>query len=263
MQSIDIVTIATNQYVNYWIEMVKSVDLAFNKDSKIRAIVFTDDIEKCLSIQNDLNNITVEAISIESLKWPDATLLRYKIFHQFSYYLISEYTMHLDADMLVHRDFIAPLCNFKSKYEISLVAHPGYFRPKGFKRFKFYLKNPVFFSRDLRSKVLIGGVGSWETAKESSAYVPRNQRKVYVCGGTWIGKSSSIKKLFSELAGDVERDKKSGTMAIWHDESHLNRWAAENNFNLLPPSFCFDPTYEQLEGLPMYIEAVDKNKKNG
>ena len=263
MQSLDIVTIATNQYVNYWIQMIKSADQVLDKSSKIRAIVFTDDVNKCISIQNELNTISVEAISIESLKWPDATLLRYKIFHQYSSHLNSEYTMHLDADMLIHRDFIAPLDNLINKYDISLVSHPGYFRPRGLKKVAFYLKNSDFLSRDLKSIVLLGGVGSWETKKNSSAYVPRNLRKVYVCGGTWLGKSIAIKKLFSELAEDVERDKNSGTMAIWHDESHLNRWAAENSFNLLPPSFCSDPTYRQLEGLPIYIEAVDKKKKNG
>ncbi len=260
MQSLDILTIATNQYVDYWIQMVKSADQVLGRTCKTKAIVFTDDIEKCLSIQNNLHNISIEAISVESLKWPDASLLRYKIFDQYSLHLNSEYTMHLDADMLIHNDFIAPLRNLITEYDISLVAHPGYFRPKGFKRVEFYLKNLDYLSRDLKSMVLIGGVGSWETKKDSSAYVPRNRRRVYVCGGTWIGKSSSIKKLFSELAGDVERDKKSGTMAIWHDESHLNRWAAENNFNLLSSSFCFDPTYKQLKGLPIYIEAVDKNK---
>jgi hypothetical protein len=260
MNSLDIVTVATNNYVDFWIDMVKSADKFLDKSCKVKSFVFTDNLQKCLSVQKELKNIAIEAIEIESLKWPDATLLRYKIFAQNSSLLESEYTMHLDADMLIRNNFIAALDKIDPKDNMFLVAHPGYFRPKGLKRLKFYLRNPKVLSSDLKSKALIGGVGSWETSTDSTAYVARNERKVYVCGGTWMGKSNAIKKLFSELAEKVELDKQNGTMAKWHDESHLNRWAGQNDFALLPPSFCADPTYKQLEGLPVYIEAVDKNK---
>ncbi len=260
MDSLDIVTIATNQYVDYWIEMVKSADLSLDSSCEIKSFVFTDDKEKCLSVQESLRHIAIEVISIESLKWPDATLLRYKVFHQFSSRFESEYIMHLDADMIVRKDFIIPLRSISNTKDVLLTAHPGYFRPKRLKRVKLYLKNPEILIQDLKATIKIGGVGSWETSKDSSAYVPRNNRNVYVCGGTWLGKSSPIKKLIKELAENVEDDKKNGKMAIWHDESHLNRWAIENDFYLLQPSFCSDPTYKQLEGLPVYIQAVDKSK---
>jgi hypothetical protein len=45
----------------------------------------------------------------------------------------------------------------------------------------------------------------------------------------------------------------------WHDESILNFWLTLNETTLLSPSFCFNPRYPQLKGLPEFIRAVDKN----
>ena len=47
-------------------------------------------------------------------------------------------------------------------------------------------------------------------------------------------------------------------MAAWHDESHLNNWAANNTFIELGPAFCYEPTYPQLALINPIIMAVDK-----
>ena len=260
MKSLDIATVATNNYVDYWINLALSAEKYLVLPITVTLHVFTDNPKKCQSIKNDLKNVSVEIYEIESLKWPEATLFRYKIFTKFQSSFKADYLMHLDADMLIHRDFLEILEKSVTKNDVSLVSHPGFFRPRFSKKVVFYIRNFKYLLADLRSLILSGGIGSWETSKKSSAFVPRSLRSHYVCGGTWLGKSTALKKMITELAICVDVDLMNGVTAIWHDESHLNSWASRNKFNLLSPSFCADPSYPQLEGLPIYIEAIDKKK---
>ena len=261
MKSIDIVTVATNNYVDYWADMVKTAEKFLDVSCHVTMNVFTDNPAWCESIRSCTEKLSIQIFEIESLKWPMATLLRYNLIDKFAPALKSEYIMHLDADMLIKRDFTVPLIHYEDKYDVSLVSHPGYFRPKSFKKIVFYSRNRRFIFRDAIAKIRLGGIGSWEISRESRAYVPRFKRKVYVCGGTWLGKSKAIKEMVAQLSREVDLDLKKGVIATWHDESHLNKWASINKFNLLTPSYCADPTYPQLEGLPIFIEAVDNGTK--
>jgi hypothetical protein len=143
--------------------------------------------------------------------------------------------------------------------KVSLVSHPGFYRSKGFVLLKFYLLNPKYLARDLILKVKIGGMGSWETNKNSMAYVQRSERKNYVCGGIWFGPNRSIKEMNEILAFRVNQDESRNVMAKWHDESHLNNFATNSDVNVLSPELCFDPNYKNLVGLRELVRAVDKN----
>jgi hypothetical protein len=109
--------------------------------------------------------------------------------------------------------------------------------------------------------MLIGGLGSWEEKVESDAFVPRHLRKKYFCGGVWFGKRESIFALLKNLSNATENDLKKGIIAVWHDESHLNRWASENVHGEESPELCFDETYPQLHGLSPSVTAVRKTLK--
>lgn len=167
--------------------------------------------------------------------------------------------MHLDADMIVKR---SPLNDIFTATEINsmcLVSHPGYWRPRGLvDKTRFYLNNPRMFLIDLRMLTKMGGLGSWETNQQSTAFVSRERRRNYVCGGTWFGKRVNFLELVSKLSENVAQDLQSNKIAIWHDESHLNSWAASNFHLSLDPKFCFVDGYPQLRGLDAVIMAVDK-----
>ena len=168
--------------------------------------------------------------------------------------------MHLDADMLIKADFSTLIKQSKLKGGVGLVRHPGYYRPRIAGLFRLYFDLPIFLIRDLRSLVFTGSLGSWETRKVSSAFVPRLLRRNYYCGGVWFGLNSPFKSLIQNLKLQVEIDSQNGVMALWHDESHLNRWAAYNVHTTFLPSLCFDESYSQLRSLPNLITAVDKAK---
>jgi len=63
---------------------------------------------------------------------------------------------------------------------------------------------------------------------------------VYICGGVNGGKSQEFLAVIEELKKRIDEDRKQGIIAIYHDESHINKYAYENpGYKLLPPSYCY------------------------
>ncbi len=257
-RSVGICSIATNDYIALWIDMVKSADNIFTRQSNVVFHVFTDQIEFCNLRTKELRNIQIDAHQIDNLVWPAATIDRYKVFFESRDLLVQDFLIHMDADMIIHKDFLLELQNFQLNQDITCVAHPGYWRQPLTRRSLRFLSRQI---KDLFLKIRFGALGAWETRPDSTAFVPRSSRENYVCGGVWMGNRSAFIDLCKVLYANVEIDSSRKIMAKWHDESHLNKWASTNDFNLLPPSFCFSTAYPYLTNLENIIEAVTKEKK--
>ena len=174
----------------------------------------------------------------------------------------NEILVYIDADMLIKEDLVSNILDLELHETICLVRHPGYWREPGLRaNFRRSINFPILVTKDAVMKLRIGGLGAWERNKDSLAYVPRLRRHKYFCGGLWFGTSAQIVSMTSRLAQAVSEDLKRNIIATWHDESHLNRWATDNRFQELPPSYCFDPTYPHLRGLPEIVRAVQKLSK--
>ena len=260
-QSIGVLTVATNLYLNYWKSMVLSADKVTRVQDAVTFFVFTDAPGDAMDFGAKLQNVKVRAFEIAPYSWPDATLLRYQIFSSNIKELNSEILMHLDADML----FVSsPWQRIKTNLEkgnVCLVEHPGFWRPKGIQRLMVYLNNPRIAYRDLRTIISQGAIGAWEKNSNSISYVKRSLRVKYFCGGTWFGFRNSIVDLVESLTSNVQQDSLKMVTAIWHDESHLNKWASTNSFCIENPELCFDETYPHLRKLTPSIVAVRKIEK--
>ena len=258
-QSLGVLTVATNIYIEYWREMAISFDANCRRSDNVVLHVFTNQIDEVERVKTQLRNVLVVSHEIPNYKWPEATLLRYRIFEEAAEDLSEDLLMHLDADMLINQSPLETILKASKAGQVCLVSHPGYWRPKAFiGRANFYRQNIVFLLNDIRMTIKIGGLGSWETDEKSLAYVPRRYRRNYVCGGTWFGEREVFLKLVSELSSNVTADLKHNKIAVWHDESHLNLWSAQNSHFTLDPEFCFVSAYPQLQGLTPTITAVDK-----
>jgi hypothetical protein len=255
-----IFSVATDRYINYWSEMVESYLKTNDSELKVQWIVFTDKSEQ---INPDLisklgNSLLI--VETPHQKWPLPTLLRYKFFLSIADKVLGRVVMHLDADMLFLGELnFANLESALGQKGVALIKHPGYFRPIGIKKPLFYVSNLKYAAKDLKTYLRFGGLGTWERNKESKAFVPRAQRKNYVCGGTWLGRRKEISTLCKELSQRIDQDLAHGIVAIFHDESHLNWYQARNHFHLLDPDLCYDATYPQLRNLKPKIQAVNKN----
>jgi Glycosyltransferase family 6 len=255
---ISLISIATNGYTKYWLQMINSMISNKQESTRIRIHILTDDPEFVRLNAPSHPSVGIMIHKIDSEPWPYPTLHRYKYINSIVDDLDTEYFMYLDADMKAHPGFDNNLKNLFETHEMNFVAHPGFWRDK---------QNLIFTSDfiglrrhagDLYRLLRFGGLGDWETRRKSTAFVPRKGRKLYICGGIWFGKVNRLRELVTTLETNVSTDSEAGLIAKWHDESHLNAWFVKNGGWVLSPEYCFDPTYPQLRHLRPLIEAVDK-----
>ena len=73
---------------------------------------------------------------------------------------------------------------------------------------------------------------------ESHAYIPYNKGKYYFAGGILGGETNALLELCAALNSETEKDLKNNIIALWHDESYLNKFALNRtDIKILPPYF--------------------------
>jgi hypothetical protein len=257
-QDLTIFSIATNGYVEYWLNMVKSF-LKVHSDQayKIKFVLFTNEISVAERLELDASHILLETVEISNLGWPEATLFRYEIMETVSGKTDSDLCMYLDSDMLILSSLSSLIQDRLQSEKLGLISHPGYFRPQKYEKFNLYFRHPFMLFKDLKILFMQGSLGTWET-NDNNAFVSRKYRVNYICGGIWIGKREKFFQLCSQLSKLTREDYNSGKTPVWFDESYLNWWASFNDYDLLGPGYCFDPTYPQLSRIKPIVEAVRK-----
>jgi histo-blood group ABO system transferase len=158
----------------------------------------------------------------EHLGYPRATLMRYHAIwgarETLSKY---DHVFYSDADIL----FIAPVAGEEVFSEgITATEHPGY----------------------------VGLGGTPETNPRSAAYCP--SVRTYFCGGFNGGTSTPFLQMAEAISKAVDADDANGVLAVWHDESHLNRYLHDHPpARILSPSFCYPQgEYESGHGNGYY-----------
>ena len=260
MAEVGIVSIATNSYTRYWLAMVASAYEKIETDVSVEFILFTDQVGIESEVSKFRSRFKFRFIDIPSYGWPEATIKRYEIIDKHRSLLGNKVLMYLDSDMLVRENFIPELRSKLGLSDMILILHPGFYRPKGLQLLAFYAATPITLMRDIQLKIRMGGLGSWETRKESVAFVSRKKRSAYVCGGTWFGLNETFLRYVAILRNQVDLDASNNIMAVWHDESHLNKLASDYKVAVSDSRFCFDPRFTNLRRIPNLIEAVNKHE---
>ena len=261
MNQLTIFSVATDRYLEFWVDLVNSAEQFLAKDLTVQWIIFTNrrsEIPQKLTAKLGRDLLIVDFASVP---WPMPTLLRYELLASVKHNIEGEIIIHLDADMLfVGKVSRNDLIEAMGRNEVALVRHPGFYRPRKFAKIRFYFKHPVFIIRDIKLYLLNGGIGSWEMNSKSLAYVPRRKRNVYVCGGTWFGKKKSIIELCELLSCRTKADLANNVMAKFHDEGHINWYAANHQVSIADSKFCLEPSYSQLVGIKPLLIAIDKGR---
>ncbi len=258
-ENLNFVSVATKQYLEFWKEQARSIDIHLAPETGCQLILFTDKPSKAKDFSQELANVQVRVLPIPSYGWPEATLLRYRWIKELAKSLSADdLLIYLDSDMLAvsqisYRDFFP-----NEAKSVTLVRHPGYYRPSWLPLLHFYTSNPKVALLDFATWAAKGGLGAWETRNESQAFVERKQRNTYYCGGIWWGPAKKVLELCDELALRIDQDSSNGVMAVWHDESHLNWWATTHGHTTESPEYCFSPDFPALNKLNPKFVAVDK-----
>ena len=201
-----ILTIATNKYMQFVEKLYTDISEKFLPGAEINCLLFTDH-----EIEEAGDNVRVHYIDHEP--WPMPTLKRYNYFvKEKDFILEHDYCFYLDADMridnLVGEEILAD----------GVVA----------------TKHPYQSLMDPSSQ-------SFDRNPKSLAYVPFDQKTVsYYAGGFNGGKTESFIEMSEVIASNVNKDLEKGVVALWHDESHMNRYLIDNPPALeLSPSYCY------------------------
>jgi hypothetical protein len=254
--------IATNNYLNLWKMSVNSLEKKFNfSDITISIYLFTDQAEEATSwIENHLSKIKVKVIEIPNLRWPEATLVRYRLIVESQDLFTEPILMYLDSDMEVLNDFGTHLLQEFDGNRMCLVIHPGYAHGAG--RWNTWLTSPRTLLRDLKI-LFIGQMqpGAWERRKASKAFVPRRRRKTYVHGAIWFGSRNKFIQMCNILSERIDLDAANSVIAVWHDESHLNWFAANYDVKYLDSRFSWHRGYPNLRDVFPFITTFDKDNQ--
>lgn len=220
---VGLLIISTNKYISFLNELLSSADKHFLPHHHVEYFVFTDHESIEINSARPIN-----LINVPHKEWPWMTLGRYEIFSQKSdYFGGMDYLFYCDADMR--------FCDTVSDEVLSdrvATQHPGYY----------------------------GSRGTPETNPNSLAYVSQFEFMQYFAGGFNGGTKVEYLRMSHTLSKNIQQDYDNGIIAIWHDESHMNRYFIDN-----PPTKILDPGYCYGESLrpPFHprLIALDKDHK--
>jgi histo-blood group ABO system transferase len=211
--------IATGKYINFLEQFVESARRLFLCACDLSIFVFAD----AELVEEDL--VWYPA---RHRPWPLVTLYRYKTMLQARKPLLEcDYVFYCDVD-----------CYFDGRVRdevfggLVAVEHPGF---AGRPRASFtYEKNPL-----------------------STACVLPHEGTRYYAGGFQGGESRRYVAAMERMAKSIEIDAERGLMAVWHDESHWNRYLIDHQPDVvLSPLYCSPDTWN-VEGRK--IVAITKD----
>ena len=216
---IAITFIGTSKYANFFDGFKKAVDQYFLNECDKTFFVFTDQPENQLFNKDD-----VVVTKIQHREWPWVTLHRFKnmctIVDQLAEF---DYVFFIDADLWPCSDITFEEILGHGRPLVG-VQHPGF----------------------------IGKIGTFETDSRSTANIfdGNYNVKVYRQGCFWGGKSNNIIEMIKTVNSRIDKDTDNDIMAVWHDESHMNKYFLENNdkvFTLHPGFATPQEGYEEVK----------------
>ncbi|MDX8430979.1 MAG: hypothetical protein SNF33_04150 [Candidatus Algichlamydia australiensis] len=222
--NIGLCMMATGRYDVFAKEFIASCRKHFFKGHNVTYFVFSD---TNLEFEDD-----VVVVPQERLGWPHDTLKRFHTYLKHKELFANlDYIFASDADML----FVADVGEEMLGARIG-TQHPGFVNKRG----------------------------SYETSPKSTAYVKKSEGKFYFAGGYYGGTRSEFIKLLETTVKKVDRDLKRGVIAVWHDESHLNRYFIDHPpTRILSPSYCMPERkkkwFTNQHAYPPKLIALDKD----
>lgn len=107
----------------------------------------------------------------------------------------------------------------------------------------------------------IGKRGTYEINPKSTAFMNKDQGHHYFCGGFNGGKTKNYLDMAKKIRDNTDADWRNGIIAVWHDESHINKYMFLNPpTKILSPAYCYPepPTDSQVDYEAIYQKVEPK-----
>lgn len=223
-----ILCICTGNYIVFFENFYRTslINLLPNHDKEY--FVFTDG--NISRFESD----KVHKIEQTKLGWPFDTLFRFRMFHRIDNLLKDfDYIFFFNINLL----FVTKIQDSEilpdQLAKIVVVQHP---------LFVNYKPNELEYERN----------------PKSTAYIPKDEGRILVQGALNGGIGTEYRRLICELNENVDIDLKNNIIAVWHDESHLNRYIIDKSPKVLHPGFLYPEGFD----LPFDIRIIGLDKKN-
>lgn len=225
---IGILLISTGRYDQFVKPLLNSLEGNFLPGRKKKYYLFTD---------KDHIDDRATHVKIERKGFPGDTLYRFHYFLKIEDQIREETSAlyYSDVDMLCVDNVGDEILPTPTK-PIVATAHPGYY---------------------------LVSLGTPENNPNSTAFVdPSEYRPCYWAGGFSGGETNEYLKLAKTIKNNIDIDDSKNHIAVWHDESHLNRYLISNleKVKTLNPSYCYSRNHcAGKPGVTPRIIALDKN----
>jgi hypothetical protein len=227
---IAILYICTGKYSLFFNSFYSSCENYFFKDISHKTyFIFTDSD----SIKNS-NNIKI--YYRECRGFPADSLFRFDLFLEIENEMLGfNYVFFFNANMLFVKPVgleILPSINYQG---LICVLHPSSYKFRHF---------PMMYT--------------YERNKKSLAYVPfENKKYYYFMGGFNGGSIPAYFNMVRTCSHNIKKDLENNIIAIYHDESHLNKYCNSKNVHILTPAYG----YPEGKKLPFDPFVIIRNKE--
>lgn len=218
---IGLAVVATGRYVQFLADLNRSVREFFCVGHDIKVCALTDGFFP--------KEWKIGRFWWPHKPWPWPTLTRHSAILQYhGLFAEFDYVFMVDADMR----FVAPVGD-EILSDLVGTIHPGFWNKP-------------------RSQY------TYENRPDSTACIAHQAGERYYAGGFQGGSSARYLAACKTIVDRVATDESNGITAVWHDESHWNRYLFEN-----PPTLELDPGYCYPEAWDLPFErkllALDKD----
>lgn len=201
--------IATGKYQVYLDSIVSQAYELFVPNQELSIFVYSDGDPLGTLPVSDKRLVPVIHTPVKHMLWPGPTLYRYHMMLSQPLLQEMDYVYYLDVDMCIIREVSDLILD-----DLVGTIHPG-FCEKHRKEF------------------------TYERRHRSRAYIPVDRGTRYYAGAFQGGKASRYLAACKEMADNIDADEENHITAIWHDESHWNRYLAFNEPSLtLSHEYC-------------------------
>lgn len=224
LKKVGVCLVATGKYHQFLERVAKSCYSRFVKPHQLEFFVFTDAIS---SVPEEYSGCAVHRYFVERKGFPGDTLYRY-------HYMLKAEADLVRMDHIFYMDVDYWVCN---PAETDKLLVEGLVAVK-------HLHN--LHPQPGRIK------GSPELNPASTACIPADKSmQFYFCGGFQGGSSGAYIQAMKDISAAIDTDDRNGVMAVWHDESHWNRYLVDH-----PPQTILSQSY-------VYDEACLDPKNQG
>jgi histo-blood group ABO system transferase len=232
---VGILLIATRKYKQFLRPLLEQIDKFFLPKEHLTVFLFTD--EEYLH-REEKYDFEIKQFQIAPLQFPEATLLRYRIFSNHSQEMKEcSHLFYLDVDSKLV-DVVGTEVLGEG---LTVTHHPGFYG--------------------------LGGWGSQNVNPSSNAFLAKEHWTRYFAGGFQGGKREEFIQMCDVLAARIDDDEKRGVRAEHNDESHLQwylwqhpevpRIELHSGYTMVESPYLRQNW--KIDHLPVKIVALDKN----